>query len=55
MSTASMRSVRLREAAPIVDKCIIVPILVCAYCLIRSSIDPPLLLFGPRSSVLAEA
>src|SRR5208337_2993466 len=34
MSTASMRSVRLREAAPIFDQCLIVPILVCAYCLI---------------------
>ena len=34
MSTASMRSVRLREAAPIFDKSLIVPIIACAYCLI---------------------
>src|SRR5271166_1968267 len=41
ISTTSMRSVRLSEAAPIFDKCIIVPILVCAYCLIIA----PMLMF----------
>ena len=34
MSTASMRSSRLRKAGPIFDKYLIVTILVCAYCLI---------------------
>jgi exopolysaccharide production protein ExoQ len=34
MSTASMRSVRSREAAPVFDKRLIVPILTCAYCFI---------------------
>jgi exopolysaccharide production protein ExoQ len=42
MSTASMRSGTLSGAAPIFDKCIIIPIVVFAYCLI---IDP-LLTFG---------
>ena len=46
MSTASMRSVRLSEAAPIFDKCLIIPILVCAYCLI---IGPLLEFEGLRS------
>jgi exopolysaccharide production protein ExoQ len=41
MSTASVRSVRLSEAAPISDKRLIVPILVYAYCLIIA----PMLMF----------
>lgn len=34
MSTASMRSVTLRQAAPIFDKYLIVPLIACAYCLV---------------------
>ncbi len=41
MSITSMRSVRLRKAAPIVDKYLIVTISVCAYCLIIA----PMLMF----------
>jgi exopolysaccharide production protein ExoQ len=41
ISAASMRSAGLREVAPSFDKCLIVPHLVCAYCLIIS----PMLIF----------
>jgi len=51
MSIASMRSVRLSEAAPNFDKCIIIPILVCAYCLI---IAPMLLFEFPGTSITAD-
>jgi exopolysaccharide production protein ExoQ len=50
MSTASKRSVRLSEGAPIFDKCIIVPILVYAYCLI---IAPMLMFVFPGENITA--
>jgi len=37
VSTASMRPIRVRVAAPVFDKCLIAPIFVCAYSLV---IDP---------------
>jgi len=43
-----MRPVRLREAAPIFDKCLIAPILACAYCLI---IEPMLMFVVPEETL----
>jgi exopolysaccharide production protein ExoQ len=48
MSLGSMRTVSLRQSAPIYDKCIIVPISVCAYCLI---ISPMLVFLSPGDSI----
>jgi O-antigen ligase len=45
-----MRSVRLRGASPIFDKCLIVPILVYAYCLI---IEPLLMFVFPEKDITA--
>ena len=50
MSTASMRSVRLRETAPIFDKYVFVTILVCAYCLIIA----PMLMFEFPGDITAD-
>ena len=49
-STASMRSVRSREAAPTFDKYLIVMILACAYCLIIA----PMLMFIYPGDITAD-
>ena len=46
-----MRSVRLRKAAPVFDKYLIVLILVCAYCLI---IAPMLMFVFPGNGITAD-
>ena len=50
MSTASMRSLKLRTAAPVFDKYLIVVIVVCAYCLIIS----PMLMFVFPGNITAD-
>jgi len=48
MSVASMRSLRLSEAAPFFDKCLIVQFLAYAYCLI---IGPMLMFVFPGKDI----
>jgi exopolysaccharide production protein ExoQ len=52
MSAAlNARFVRMNAAAPIFDKCLIVPVLVCAYCLI---VAPMLMFLFPGADVTAD-